>query len=992
MRYHERVRASRAIFLAVIIFEALQGTASATDGFPGFSSRVWQVEEGLPHNVVQAILQTLDGYLWVGTREGLARFDGVHFSPVDLGAERGAPSISSLCQSQDGSLWIGTDKDGLFRLLNNVLSRYGKAAGLPGDSIARVLSDGHSGIWIATSEGLAHWQDGHIRAVEAAGLARSLLLSLCLDPDGALWVGSSRRIQRLFNGDVSSYRTVNGNPLRGVSALCCDSDGMLWIGDNGGLVSLNDKTLMSYPKGSGPSGIVSALLRDHAGNLWVGTLGGLSRFDGSKYINERRDDGASYAIYAIFEDRENDLWIGSEEGLIRMTPKHFVTYTQQQGLSQNAIASLCPSRDGGLWIGTWGGGLNKLQAGKITTLRQSNGLSSDFVMAVYEASDASVWVGTDFSQGLNHIHDGQITQFNTNNGLSAFAITSIVEDRNKTMWIGSRDGLDRLQDGHFTHFTTADGLSHKRINVLCNDRNGSLWIGTQNGLTLWNSNRFTRCAPASLTGPILSLYQDEQGVLWIGAQGEGLGRYDAGTLARITRRQGLVSDSIYSIVEDNYQNLWFTSDKGIFRVGKFDLTAVAEGRAATVHATLYGKSEGLVADSQYQESAQPSACKTLDGRLWFQTIQGVAAIDPRRITTNSLPPPVIIEEIIADKKQFTPSGNFAMPVKIPPGRGELEIHYTALSLQASEKNCFRYKLDGVDLDWVDAGSRRIAYYNNLSPGHYTFHVVACNDDGVWNTVGAAVRFELVPHLWQTWWFISLCGMMATTTIGGGALYSARRRMHRKLERLQQQHAVEQERSRIARDMHDELGAKLTRISFQGAVAVRSLADPAQAEREIAKMSDTARALVTSLDEIVWAVDPENDTLENLANYICRYASEFFENSSATCEFVIPPKLPDCRLASDVRHHIFLAVKETLNNVLKHADATRVEIRMTVEDESFSIFISDNGRGIDEPTPGKRDGHGLINMRERLAAIGGECCIKSKPGTGTQVEFVIHLYD
>jgi signal transduction histidine kinase/ligand-binding sensor domain-containing protein len=864
---------------------------------------------------------------------------------------------------------------------------------LPSDSIAKVLADGDSGIWIATSEGLTHWQNGRFHLVEAAGLTRSLLLSLCLDSEGGLWVGSSRRIQRLLNGDVSSFRTVNGIPLRGVSGLFCDRDDTLWIGDNGGLVSLKNKTLVSHPKGNGPSGIVSAVLRDHAGNLWVGTLGGLSRFDGSKFINEHRDDGASYAIYAIFEDRENDLWIGSEEGLIRMTPKHFVTYTQQQGLSQNAIASLCPSRDGGLWIGTWGGGLNKLRSGKITTLRQTNGLSSDFVMAVYEASDGSVWAGTDFGQGLNRIHGDQITQYNTNNGLFAFAITSIVEDRNNTIWIGSRDGLDRWQDGHFTHFTTADGLSHKRINVLCHGRDNALWIGTQNGLALWKSNQFTRCAPESLHGPILSLYLDAGGVLWIGTQGEGLGRFTAGKLALLTKRQGLVSDSIYSIVEDNFQNLWFTSDKGIFRVNKHELTAVAENRAATVAAVLYGKAEGLVADSQYQESAQPSACKTMDGRLWFQTIQGVAAIDPSRITTNTLPPPVVIEEIIADKKQFQPSGDSeAAALKVPPGRGELEIHYTALSLQASEKNRFRYKLDGVDLDWVEAGSRRIAYYNNLRPSRYAFHVVACNDDGVWNTTGAVLRFELAPHVWQTWWFIGLCGAMAIAVVGGGTLYSARRRMHRKLERLQQQHAIERERARIARDMHDELGAKLTHISFQGAVAARSLSDPVQAEREIGKMSDTARALVTSLDEIVWAVDPENDSLENLANYICRYAGEFFENSSVSCEFVIPAKLPDCRLSSDVRHHIFLAVKETLNNILKHAAASRVELRMAVDDDRFSIIIADDGRGIDGITPGKRGGHGLINIRERLAAIGGQCCIKSVPGTGTQVEFVIHLYD
>jgi ligand-binding sensor domain-containing protein/signal transduction histidine kinase len=985
------MRASRVILLILAAFETLDWTARAGDNFPGFSTRVWQVEEGLPHDVVQAITQTRDGYLWVGTREGLARFDGVQFTQIGFGPNIGAPSVTSLCESKDGSLWIATDENGLFRLFHSALSHYGQSDGLPSDGISKVLPDRQDGVWIATHGGLAHWQGGKIRLPEAPGLTNTLLLSLCCDPEDGLWIGSSRRIQRLLDEDVSTYRTANGVPLRGVAGLYCDSDGGLWIGQSGGLVYMKNKAFTSYPKSEGPSGIVSAVLRDRTGSLWVGTLGGLSRFENGKFLNERRDDGASYAIYAIFEDREGDLWIGSEEGLVRMTPKHFITYTQQQGLSQNAIASLCPSRDGGLWIGTWGGGLNKLLNGKITAIRQRDGLSSDFVMAVYESTEGSVWVGTDYGGGLNQLRQGRITQYSTDSGLLAFAITSIVEDRDKNVWIGSRDGLDRFRDGQFTRFTTADGLSHNRINVLCNGQDGSLWIGTQNGLTVRKNNCFTCFDSQSLNAPVLSLYQSAGGILWIGTQGAGLGRLERGTVVRLTKRQGLVSDSIYSIVEDNLQNLWFNSDKGIFRIPEMDLASVADGRETAFTPTVYGKSDGLVADSQYQESAQPSACKTADGRLWFQTIQGVAAIDPGRITTNSLPPPTKIEEILSDKRRM-PISEGAPSVEIPPGRGELEIHYTALSLQAAEKNRFRYKLDGVDPDWFDAGTRRIAYYNNLSPGRYAFHVVACNNDGVWNQEVATVHFRLEPHVWQTWWFIALCGVGATTGIGGTALYMARRRMRAKLERLEQQHAIERERARIARDMHDELGAKLTRISFQGAVAVRSLANSGHAEREIEKMSETARALVTSLDEIVWAVDPDNDSLENLAGYICRYAGEFFENSPVNCEFVIPAKLPDCRLPSDVRHHVFLAVKEALNNVLKHSGASHVELRMAAESDRFAIVIHDDGRGIESNGPGKRAGHGLVNICKRLASINGECQIESNPGKGTRIEFVIRLYD
>jgi ligand-binding sensor domain-containing protein/signal transduction histidine kinase len=978
---------------------------------PGFSARIWQIEDGLPHNVVQAITQTQDGYLWVGTRQGLARFDGVSFTPLDLASNEVAPSVTSLAAGQDGGLWIGTGKKGLFRFKDGLLSHYGPAEGLKSREILRLLTGGDGSLWIASRGGMARWQNGQIKPLTDSALTTNEIMSLCLDAKGALWMGASRGVQRLEDQIIFSSRTANGHPLRAIRALFSDSEGTLWIGGGNGLTLEKEGVFRYYPKGEGATAIISAILRDRAGNVWVGTQGGLSRFDGEKFQEEPpQEETASCAIHALFEDREGSLWVGSAKGLERLTGESFVTYTKQHGLSQNVISSLCAGRDGSIWIGTWGGGLNRLKDESITTYNKSNGLSSDFVVALAEARDGTLWAGTAYAHdapGLDRLKDGQISPNRLATEQISPAITVLLEDRQGIMWAGSRNGLGCFKQGKFTACAGQNAPANRPVNALCAGRDGCLWIGTESGLMRWSNGRFDSL-DGQKSGPktfVLSLYEDAEGELWIGTMGEGLVRLANGTFKKFSTQQGLLSDSIYSILEDRRHDLWLQSGKGLFRVGKKQFDELARGTIQSLNCIGYGKADGILGSGEWQEAtrqtqpAQPAACKGADGRFWFRTSEGVAVTDPDKIMNNDLPPPVVIERIVADRQPILPpppNRDGARPpdfLKIAPGRGELEFHYTALSLVAPEKNRFRYRLAGSDPDWVDAGGRRVAYYNHLAPGRYTFHVAGCNNDGVWNETGAAISLKLLPHPWQTWWFLGACGAALVACVGGGARHITRTRMQRKLERLGQLNAIETERARIARDMHDELGAKLARISFQAAIAVRSLSNPAIAEQEIGKIAHTARALVSSLEEIVWAVDPGNDSLENLATYICRYAGDLFQNSPMTCEFRIPANLPDCRLSSDARHNVFLAVKEALTNVLKHSQAARVQIGLDAGDGQFDIVISDDGRGFDPGAPpgaAGRKGHGLANLRRRLELINGSCELTSKPGGGTRVAFVIPL--
>ena len=970
-------------------------SSAATVAASDYSSHLWQMEDGLPHNIVQAITQTHDGYLWVGTREGLARFDGARFKIIELSPEVKHPSIVSLLESRDGSLWVGTDNAGLFRLQPGTVARCPAPGGAMDYSVHDLHRSGES-VWIASSAGVLEWTGGKLlRRSEF----RNLIQSLCVDNAGGVWL-AGEGLRRL-NGVATNYPVHTGTLPREVRRAYCDPDGTFWLAtSNKGLTQVTVGVATYHHKADGPSGFVSVVLRDRTGEFWVGSYSGLSRFVDGGFVNETEPDEPSYQVYAITEDHEGSVWVGSEEGLTRFTPKAFKTYTKRDGLTLNRVVTVCASRDGSIWTGIHGGGLNHFVGGRIVALSKADGLSSDYVLAMCEARDGSLWVGTDYGSTLNRIQNGQITRYGPELGFVTAATTALVEDGDGTVWAGTRDGLQCFRNGRFTNYLTADGLSHDKINALCLGRGGELWIGTGSGLSLWNDGRFTNLAARipQLKTIILSLYEDAEGALWIGTKGDGLLRWKNGAVQAFAGDEGLSSDSIYSVLEDQRGSLWLNGSRGIFRLGKTELAAVAAGQQARVTSIAYGKADGIISSGQYGEVTQPAGCRGKDGRLWFRTTQGVATVDPDKITTNVLPPPVAIEEVLADRRTVaaTPLLGALGLVTIPKGRGELEIRYTALSLRASEKNRFRYRLEGVDPDWVEAGNRRYAYYNKVVPGDYRFHVIACNNDGVWSEAGATVNLSLQPHFWQTAWFLAVCVLASVGTVAGSVAWVTRSRMRRELERLEQQHAIERERARIARDMHDELGAKLTRISFQGATAKRSLADPALVGPQIEKMAQTARELVLSLDEIVWAVDPENDSLENLVSYTCRHASEFFENSPVACEFVIPAALPPCRLASDVRHNLFLATKEALTNVLKHAQARQVRIQLTPRGGEFEIEIADDGIGLAGAPPQdpasektRRAGHGLANIRERLAAIGGRAEI-SRAEPGTRVRFIMPL--
>jgi signal transduction histidine kinase len=604
----------------------------------------------------------------------------------------------------------------------------------------------------------------------------------------------------------------------------------------------------------------------------------------------------------------------------------------------------------------------------------------------------------------------------------------IYRDRRDRVWLGSEFGLYCWEQEKLKRFTVADGFTARYVMSITDDAAGNLWIGTAMGeLWRYRDGQFTNYRPqdtltdaqavagtkavdsrfhlnrSSIAGGerFLTLHadDDQEGVIWIGTLGGGLLRFQKDKFTRFTMQQGLPGESVSQILEDGRGQLWLGTRGGIARVSKAALTQFAGGGVKPNPFVSYGKRDGLPT-VECSSHSQPACWRGRDGRLWFATVKGAVWVDPAKVPFNSVPPPVVIEEITVDGQRQAAAGSSGQEpsVRLPahlevsPGRHYFEFKFTALSFLSPDKVRFRWRLAGLEKDWGREKNERSASYSFLPFGNYEFQVQACNNDGVWNETGAALKLTVLPYFWQTWWFKITSVILFAGGLAGGISYFERR----KREQLQHQRALEQERARIARDIHDDLGSSLTRITLLSNSARSDLDSPAQAASSLARIAVTAMDLTRAMDEIVWAVNPRHDRLDSLVNYIGKFAQDFLSAGGITFRLDVPTQLPRWSLRSQVRHNLFLAVKEALHNVLKHASATQVRVVLTVESGGFRLSIVDNGCGFVPGVPGRAtnppelpdEGNGLVNMKTRLDEIGGHCAVRSAPGDGTSVTFTV----
>jgi signal transduction histidine kinase/ligand-binding sensor domain-containing protein len=1004
---------------------------------------VWDTENNLPSSTVTSLAQTPDGYLWVGTYNGLARFDGSRFEtfdPVSTPALTQA-RIQGLFVDARGTLWINTYRGGLTTYRDGVFrneladqSGYDQHATLvastsntvsfidqynavlqgtfgetntdwkphsPPNGVRPIFqcADRDGQLWFLTRDGhIIRFAAGEFQTLpDDGGLAGHRIYTMVADSQGRVWAGAENEIA-VWNGTQFANMTpTNGESIIQPQFLFPMKSGAIWVLDGTLLREMvGTAWVTSVPQWRGLLGPASSRAmgahEDKDGGLWFNHYGnGLFHITpDSEYQRLTAQNGLpGDRAGAWFQSKDGNLWAGVDRGgLVQLRTRTFQVIGPGEGLPVRTALTVCQGADGTIWIGTAGGGLSRWSDGKVTTFPVGPSTSANFVFSTCPMTNGDVWMsaaeGEDFYQFTNNqVHHAS---------WEVHGIKAMLADHHGRVWLGTKTGV-AWTTGKEQRALNANmsGNVWPAVRALTETPDGTVWAGADDGTIF-------RCSTDTLTPfhaddalahqPIYSMVSDSDGTIWAGTFRGGLLRFKDGHFSRITSQQGLPFDSISQILIDDHHHFWFGTRNGIYRVSKFDLNAIADGRTNTLDYVTFGLHAGLPS-LECSDGYQPACWHGTDGRLWFTTTRGAVWVNPTNVMDLSTPPPVYIDELRVDG-ELTPIT--IDHLVIPPGHKQLDFRFTAISFDAGNLVRFRYRVAGLDPEWVDIDTHRTVQLRNVPAGSYRFQVIACNSQGVWNDVGASVAFKVLPFFYQTWWFKTLAAGILIGGLSIAVRRAATRKYRRKLAQLEKQHAIERDRARIAKDIHDDIGAGLTQITLLTELARR---EPEQTNANLGRITDSARHLTRSMDEIVWAVDPQHDTLPGLMDYISAYAEDYLRVAEVRCRMDLPLDLPPSRVDAELRYNLFLAVKEVLNNIVKHAKATEVWLRLKLEANSVTLVLEDNGRGISSSvgaSDGTRisSGYGLANLEKRLSVVGGRCRIESLPGQGTRVEMTVTL--
>ncbi len=1066
----------------------------------------WTTEDGLPQHYTSCVKQTHDGYLWLGTWFALVRFNGMTFTVFNRfnTPEMGNDAINALAEDAEQTLWVGT-ADGLVSYRDRRFHRWTTADGLPDSRIWRLASCRAGGIWLQAGGFVARLAGGKFSRAWAVETPDNHIRSLHEGADGSLnivlehaWLALSPKAQEL--------RTNHAVPSSAPSwraGLPATEPGTLWVGTWYGLHRLEQGVLQ--PIGASELGRreVDLIYQDQATNVWVNARpGGLYLWDHKSWRAIDLGEGLnSTPVFCLHEDREGNLWAGTDLGLLQIRRRLVRAYSIRDGLANDNVWSVCEGADGAIWAAT-DRGLNCIRDGQVVPLgavepqptyrdrclwpnrsggvwiaKQDSGLwefqdgafrqraSEPALSALFGDRSGRLWVGTD--RGVGALEGAAAAPYAGSADRDARAPSAAARPTSPTRPTGPSAGGDagapsgaarsgaggdaRAPSNSWQAvYTNGAGLEFRgparlrNVRSIFEDRQGAFWFGAKDqGLVRWRQGTpslFTHRDGLS-NDRVWSIYEDARGALWLGTE-NGLTRYYQGTFFAFGRQQGLLENVVNCILEDDFGNLWLSGLRGIYRIKRAQLEAVADGRADQVECAVIDTAEGMD-NSETNGERQPAGWKARDGVLWFPTIQGVVAIDPKRFRTAGDPSPVVLERVVADdrvifgdpvgsdgtrlraddngaedwrqetgdspdasgfrklKRQETGDGRegrasgavtelgstgIGQAVRLGPGRARVvEFHYTANTFVAPKRARFRYRLVGSDAGWRAESTERVARYTNLRPGGYRFEVVAANHYGVWSRVPAPFVFTVEPHFWQTWLFYLFCGVAGIGLAAGVQAY--RLRWQHRLLKLEGQRALANERARIARDLHDDLGTALTGLALELDVAGTDARDGARASGRFGEMARRTRDLAERMREVVWTVNPQCDTVSSLASFLEQQVSQFLRVSGLQVRLDFPEDIPALPLGAEARHQLALSVREALANVVRHAKATEVVLSLALTERTLVVQIRDNGRGFQ---PGEPDGHGLVNMRARLEHVGGSFECESAPGAGTALTFRLPL--
>lgn len=1018
-------------------------TAEAT---PPYIVKVWGVEDGLPGSSVTDVAQSDCGYLWVSTEEGgLCRFDGVRFVNFRIPIQSGFLSrgVRRMFATDDGRLWfngfggfLASQSDGTFRwdcstagVVNELVlsdadrvvfateqgnlleGQFGSGTNetwqtiiLPGATpntmpVDRIFADRQGGIWYETTNNqVARFVGGKIEPM-VPGATNSLVTAFAGDKEGRIAIGTTDGLFIWSAGHFERILSDDSTPLLSVRYIVSDGQGGWWVDVNDRFRRLQKGRWVAEV--SGWSGLhvrwprVVQELPDGQGGIWMAfKRQGLFHIlrDGKLYTISTAEGLPSNAVRNFMLDHDGDVWACFERGgLAKVSLRTFQAIGKNEGFPEVVTTSVCETSNGMVWAGTAGGRVTCWAHGECTNFTLPIAGRFCIRCTVFPDSQGRIWIGT-WGNGVLVYEDGKFRHITSSkdNDLKVVALLVAHDGR---VWIASQEGLYCVTNNRVRRVLASQSVTDYPT-ALTEGSDGVIWaVTTAAELIRYQNGQIETFRPSNpnLLCRFTSLLEDTNGTVWIGTVGAGLLCFREGHFSAIGTEAGLPTENIFSLLEDGCGNVWFGSGIGIFSAKKTDLEKSLRSTTNIVSCRLYGRDDGLPTLGCAEDS-QPAAWRDRKGRLWFAMTDGIASVLPSEMPIDRHHPLVMIEELNVDGKpqKLPPDTLGSKEVLLPAGRHLLQFRYTALDYAHPNQLLFKYRLEGLDTDWKEQRQERIATYSSVPPGRYCFEVMACNSNGVWSKTAATLAFNIPPHLWETPWFRYSILAGIVTAIGMVGFGTVRLRHNRQIRLLQQSRAVESERARIAQDLHDDLGTTLTQIDLLGALASRPGVPANEALEKVGTMRTKSREMVTALDEIVWAVNPRNDSVKALVGYLGHFAEDFLGQAIIPLYLDFPDDLPDATLTAEVRHNLFLAYKEALNNAVCHSGTSEVGIRFVNTEHQASFIIQDNGKGFKVAYESTETGNGLVNMRQRLERIGGHCEVISRQGNGTTVKLIFPI--